>query len=165
MAAQIPKNSSLVLEFCFKLKSMVVQGAEVDFFLLSVNSGIVKMMSLGTSVESKHRSFPLTGKRLLRGTAELEKNKCKPLLQNIPDRIGFWMIHGWSWTETNKPGQPKLILMSHLGCLCSEHWVKQLIYSGFLPLQWAYMLMQLSLRSCKIFYHHKSSLWLSWIQM
>lgn len=49
MAAQIPKNSSLVLEFCFKLKSMVVQGAEVDFFLLSVNSGIVKMMSLGTS--------------------------------------------------------------------------------------------------------------------
>lgn len=96
MAAQIPKNSSLVLEFCFKLKSMVVQGAEVDFFLLSVNSGIVKMMSLGTSVESKHRSFPLTGKRLLRSTAELEKNKCKPLLQNIPDRIGFWMIHGWS---------------------------------------------------------------------
>lgn len=58
MAAQIPKNSSLVLEFCSKIKSVMVQGAEVDFFLLSVNSGIVKMMSLGTIVESKHWSFP-----------------------------------------------------------------------------------------------------------
>lgn len=98
MAAQIPKNSSLVLEFCFKIKSVVVQGAEVDFFLLSVNSGIVKMMSLGTTAESKRRASlsDREEKRLLRGTAELEKNKCKPLLQNIPDRIGFWMIHGWT---------------------------------------------------------------------
>lgn len=124
-----------MFKVCLKLKSRVVHGSKIFFFFPS----LCKVWHCKNYVPwHQHRKqtqkfLSVTWKRLLRGAAEFDKNKCKPLLQNIPARIGFWMRHGWSWTGANKPGQPKLILLSHLGCLCIEHQVKQLISSDAVP--------------------------------